>query len=110
MGYEYELLKRLAKDLELELEIKVVHNIDEISGGTMLTLSGCQKVESYVARGIEDLQCVLDFFVALIQFWLEEDPANAEFIESQGGGYLTARAKAFIPLMDKLISGPIQEK
>jgi len=32
MGYEYELLKRLAKDLELELEIKVVHNIDEMIG------------------------------------------------------------------------------
>ena len=30
MGYEYELLKRLADDLELELEIKVVHNIDEM--------------------------------------------------------------------------------
>jgi len=30
MGYEYELLKRLANHLELELEIKVVHNIDEM--------------------------------------------------------------------------------
>lgn len=30
MGYEYELLKRLADDLELELEIKVVHDIDEM--------------------------------------------------------------------------------
>jgi len=30
MGYEYELLKRLAKDLEVDLEIKVVHNIDEM--------------------------------------------------------------------------------
>ncbi len=30
MGYEYELLSRLAKNLELELEIKVVHNIDRM--------------------------------------------------------------------------------
>ncbi|MCF6269464.1 MAG: transporter substrate-binding domain-containing protein [Melioribacteraceae bacterium] len=30
MGYEYELLKRLANNLELELEIKVVHDIDEM--------------------------------------------------------------------------------
>ena len=30
MGYEYELLKRLAADLKLELEIKVVREIDEM--------------------------------------------------------------------------------
>ena len=30
MGYEYELLKRLADHLELELEIKVVDNMDQI--------------------------------------------------------------------------------
>ncbi len=30
MGYEYELLTRLAKHLELELEIKVVHSIDKM--------------------------------------------------------------------------------
>lgn len=30
MGYEYELLKRLAADLELDLEIKVIHELDEM--------------------------------------------------------------------------------
>lgn len=30
MGYEYELLKRLADDLGLELEIVLAHNIDEV--------------------------------------------------------------------------------
>ena len=30
MGYEYELLKRLAADLEVELEIKVIHELEEM--------------------------------------------------------------------------------
>lgn len=30
MGYEYELLKRLADDLGLELEVVLAHNIDEV--------------------------------------------------------------------------------
>ena len=30
MGYEYELLKSLADHLNLELEIKIVHDIDEM--------------------------------------------------------------------------------
>ena len=30
MGFEYELLERLAKDLELELELVLVHNMDSI--------------------------------------------------------------------------------
>ena len=30
MGYEYELLKRLAADLEVELEVKVIHELEEM--------------------------------------------------------------------------------
>lgn len=30
MGFEYELLKRLAKELELELDIVLVNNIDSM--------------------------------------------------------------------------------
>jgi len=30
MGYEYELLKRLAVELEVELEIKIVHNLEKM--------------------------------------------------------------------------------
>lgn len=30
MGYEYELLKRLAADLELDLEIRIIHELEEM--------------------------------------------------------------------------------
>ena len=76
MGYEYELLQRLAKDLEVELEIRVVQDLDQ-----MLEVLRSGQVD-LVAHGLAITQdrkeevAFTDYLYLTRQVLVQRKPAN----------------------------------